>query len=321
MQYEPFDPADQSQVQAVAAIWTQACGLELAISARFVRYHLAPATGVMRTGRLAVKDGEPVGFVLSSVLRDHPQVMPPQAGWIDALAVRPTNGSQGIGSALLSWGEDWLAGQGCAYTVLGGSIKWCAPGMPASLGTDDFFANRGYGPLPGHERTWDVARTLHDYITPASVRLSRDVRVAPAEPGQEAALREFLQREFPGRWYYEYEEFLREGGQITDYVLLWSARGVDGCAHLTHEDSLAPLDHYFPYRLPRPWGQLGAIGVSADCRGSGYGAGLLDGGLRILRDRGVDGCVIDWTTIVDFYGKFGFKPYREYRTWGKGQGK
>jgi predicted N-acetyltransferase YhbS len=108
---------------------------------------------------------------------------------------------------------------------------------------------------------------------------------------------------------------------MADTVLLWSARGVDGCAHLTYEDSLVPLDHFFPYRLPRPWGQMGAIGVSADCRGSGYGAALLDGGLRTLRERGVDGCVIDWTTIVDFYGKFGFKLYREYLTWGKGQGK
>jgi len=321
MQYELLDAADRSHVQAVAAIWTQACGPELAISPRFVRYHLAPAAGVARAGRLAVNDGEPVGFVLASVLHDHPQVMPPQAGWIDALAVRPASGGQGVGSALLSWAEDWLAGQGCAYTVLGGSIKWFAPGLPASLGTDDFFARRGYGALPGHERSWDVARSLHDYVTPAGVRLSADVRVAPAEPGQEAALREFLQREFPGRWYYEYEEFLREGGRIADYVLLCTACGVDGCAHLTYEDSLVPLDHYFPYRLPRPWGQLGAIGVSADCRGSGYGAALLDGGLLALRDRGVDGCVIDWTTIVDFYGKFGFKLYREYLTWGKDEAK
>jgi GNAT superfamily N-acetyltransferase len=38
--------------------------------------------------------------------------------------VRPSSGGQGVGSALLSWAEDWLAGQGCAYTVLGGSIKW-----------------------------------------------------------------------------------------------------------------------------------------------------------------------------------------------------
>jgi predicted N-acetyltransferase YhbS len=67
------------------------------------------------------------------------------------------------------------------------------------------------------------------------------------------------------------------------------------------------------HRLPRPWGQLGPIGVSQDTRGKGYGGALLDAGLRYLRDQGVRGCVIDWTDLVDFYGKFGFKPYRKYQ--------
>jgi predicted N-acetyltransferase YhbS len=72
------------------------------------------------------------------------------------------------------------------------------------------------------------------------------------------------------------------------------------------------------HRLPKPWGQLGPIGVSKDVRGKGYGGALLDAGLGYLRDQGVRGCVIDWTDLVDFYGKFGFKPYREYAILGKG---
>ena len=52
-------------------------------------------------------------------------------------------------------------------------------------------------------------------------------------------------------------------------------------------------------------------------RGKGYGAALLDGGLRYLKDAGIAGCVIDWTGLLDFYGKFGFKPYREYLMLGK----
>ena len=126
-----------------------------------------------------------------------------------------------------------------------------------------------------------------------------------------------MRREFGGRWRYECEEFLRNNGRISDYILLWSERGVDGCCQLRFEDSSSPLERFYPYRLPRPWGQLGSIGVSADRRGRGYGALLLDGGLRQLREHGVAGCVIDWTGLLDFYGKFGFKPYREYLMWGK----
>ncbi len=136
--------------------------------------------------------------------------------------------------------------------------------------------------------------------------------VRPAQPGEEDALLAFFQREFPGRWRFEFQEHLRGGGRISDYLILLTDAGVEGFCQLTFEDSLRPLDRFFMHGLPRPWGQLGPIGVSKACRGRGYGAALLDAGLRRLRDAGVDGCVIDWTSLLDFYGKFGFRPYRQY---------
>ena len=50
---------------------------------------------------------------------------------------------------------------------------------------------------------------------------------------------------------------------------------------------------------------------------TGGGAALLDAGLRRLHDNGVNGCVIDWTTLIGFYGKFGFEQYREYAMMGR----
>ena len=87
---------------------------------------------------------------------------------------------------------------------------------------------------------------------------------------------------------------------------------MDGCCLLTFEDSVRPIERFYPYRLPRPWGQAGSIGISAGCRGRGYGALLLDGALRRLHNNNVNGCVIDWTGLVDFYAKFGFEKYRAY---------
>ncbi|MCX7840762.1 MAG: GNAT family N-acetyltransferase, partial [Anaerolineae bacterium] len=104
----------------------------------------------------------------------------------------------------------------------------------------------------------------------------------------------------------------REGGRFSDYIVLQTARGIEGTARLTFEDSERPIERYYPHRLPRPWGQLGSIGVSRDARGKGYGSALLDAGLRYLRARGVRGCIIDWTNLVEWYGKFGFTPHRWY---------
>lgn len=311
----PLDATRQAGVAAATELWNAACGTDLAISERMVRYGLQTATGGRADARLAVHDGQPLGFVVVTTLPGDPSVAPKELGWIEALAVHPDAQRQGVGSALLAWAEHWLHDQGCQAVALGAGLRHFTPGVPVELESAPFFVRHDYIgdslDAPAAEQTWDVAADLARYTTPPTVR-AVDAAVRPAQPSDEAAILEFFHREFPGRWRFEFEEQLRGGGRISDYMVLWSARGVDGCCTLTFEDSLRPMDHFFPYRLPRPWGQLGGIGISADRRGQGYGALLLDAGLRRLHNNGVNGCVIDWTSLVDFYGKFGFTPYRRY---------
>lgn len=309
-----FDHADAGQVQAATKLWNSAVTMCLTISPDFMAYNATPTTGLLQEGSMAQVDGEPAGFVLASVLPTEPLASPPDLGRIDALAVTPAFQEQGIGSRLLAWAEEWLAEQGCTTVTLGSSIRPFVPGLPTELRSEAFFTQRGYtGGHEGDEPThvWDVGANLASYTPPASVR-EIDGTVRPARAGDEEALFAFLRREFPGRWRYEMEEYLGGGGRLSDVMLLWTERGVHGFCQITFEDSPRPMERYYPYSLPRPWGQLGPIGVSEDTRGRGYGAAVLDAGLRRLRDNGVNGCVIDWTEIVDFYGKFGFTPYREY---------
>jgi predicted N-acetyltransferase YhbS len=49
-------------------------------------------------------------------------------------------------------------------------------------------------------------------------------------------------------------------------------------------------------------------------RGFGWGGALLAAGLMELQRRGVQRCIIDWTTLADFYGKHGFEKSRIYRS-------
>jgi GNAT superfamily N-acetyltransferase len=311
----PLDSTDAGQVEAAAAIWNAACGQELAVSPRFVGYNLQPARGAIAAARLAVRDGEPVGFAAASTFPADDSVAAKELGWIDALAVIPAAQGQGIGSALLAWAEEWIAWQGCWAAALGSGLRPFAPGVPVELGSADYFGRRGYvGEVldaPVEETTWDLAADLHSYQPPANLRKVDGV-ARPAQPGDEAALLDFFYREFPGRWRYEFQEHLRNGGRLSDYMVLWTAHGVDGCCALTFEDSVRPIERYYPYRLPRLWGRLGSVGVSANRRGQGYGVALVDAGLRRLHNNGVNGCVIDWTSLLDFYGRFGFTPYRRY---------
>jgi GNAT superfamily N-acetyltransferase len=308
--FHSIDRADSDQINGVVDLWNAACGTDLAISPRFATYNLQPSPGGLQSAWLALVEDQPVGFVSASYLND--PTVASHAGWIDAIAVAPNAQRQGVGTAMLHQAEAWLKQQGSQTITIGAGLHPFVPGVPERLETVDFFKQHGYGTDPAPIGCqWDVAANLATYKPPATVR-EVDAVVRPAQPDDHEFLLSFLQREFPTHWRYAYEEYRAAGGRVSDYMVLWTERGIDGCCLLTFEDSLHPIERYYPYRLPRPWGHLGSIGISKDRRGQGLGAALLDAGLRRLHNNGVNGCVIDWTDLLDFYAKFGFNPYRSY---------
>jgi GNAT superfamily N-acetyltransferase len=296
-------------IPALVSIWNAACGDDLAISERLMTYNARPATGAIQFGRVAVENDQPVGFVLASALPNDPQTSPRDLGWIDALAVAPAFRRRSAGGALLASAEAWLREQGCARARLGGGLHYFLPGYPVALNNIAFFQKRGYDARASEPHVCDLAHDLRDYTM---MRRCDAATTRPAQPADADALLDFLRREFPGRWRFEFEEFVRERGRFSDYIILQTARGVEGVARMTLEDSERPIERYYAHRLPRPWGQIGSIGIRKDARGKGYGGALLDAGLWYLRDQGVRGCIIDWTNLVELYRKFGFAPYRWY---------
>jgi GNAT superfamily N-acetyltransferase len=312
MELQPLDPTNPTHLSTIVSLWNAACGRDLSITPRFASYNLQPVIGVVQAGHMAVDRGTTVGFALCSALPGDPAASPPEVGWLDAIAVLPQARGRGIGGKLLAWAENWLREAKCTRVRLGGSLRPFVAGYPVKLGNEGFFRRRGFEARAGGEFVWDVARDLGDDSLEAWRNVSPTPVIRPAHNGDEKALLEFFHREFPGRWRFKFERFLRDGGRLSDWIILFTERGVDGFARLTFEDSLQPMERFYPQRLRRPWGQLGPIGVSEGRRGEGYGGALIDSSLHHLRERGVRGCVIDWTGLLEFYAKFGFKPYRQY---------
>lgn len=132
------------------------------------------------------------------------------------------------------------------------------------------------------------------------------------QAGEEQLLLDFLHREYPGRWEFEAREFVKNGGRASDFLLLRLHGQVQGFCRLTLSDSERPIERFYPQRLPQPWGQFGPLGLSKAVRGQGLGLYLIDSAAIHMRSLGVASCIIDWTSLVDFYGKFGFKIYNQY---------
>jgi GNAT superfamily N-acetyltransferase len=309
-----FTPA---HVADAIRIWNAASHADYPINERFLSYNLIPTTGEVIEGRVVIDNEEAVGFALACAVTNDPSIT---LGWVSAIAVKPWAQRQGIGSGLLTWAEGWLKEKGCKRFRVGGNLRPFLPGLPSPLsqkgeraggeGVISFFTNRGYQSPSNQPYEYDIARSLNNYqptySKPACAGLT------PMQPSEEPLLLDFLRREYPGRWEFEAHEFVKNGGLASDFLLLHVNGDVHGFCRLTLPDSERPIERFYPQRLPKPWGQFGPLGLSKAVRGQGLGGYLIDAAAVHMQSLGVDGCVVDWTSLVELYGKFGFKVYNQY---------
>ena len=289
-------------------VWNAVSHADYPINERFLSYNIIPTTGEIIGGQVAINHGEAVGFVLACAVMNDPSVT---LGWVSAIAVKPLAQRQGIGSELLTWAEDWLSEKGCKRIRIGGNLRPFLPGLPYAMRENAvFFEKRGYQSPSRQPCEYDIARSLKDYLPmypkPAHADLS------PMQLGEEHLLLDFLHREYPGRWEFEAREFVKNGGRDSDFLLLRVHGEVHGFCRLTLSDSERPIERFYPQRLSQPWGQFGPLGLSRAMRGQGLGGYLIDAAALHLQLLGVDGCVIDWTSLVELYNKFGFTVYNQY---------
>jgi GNAT superfamily N-acetyltransferase len=328
VELRPFDPG---RVGEVVALWNAAAGDSFPLREALFRQNTVLDPQFDPAGAALVCDsatGRVVGCGIAKVARLPlgADGLRPDRGWLSFVAVHPNRRREGIGTALVRAGEAFLRAKARPAAVLGSDPAHFFPGVPDDTGASVFFEAVGYT-LRGE--AYDLHRTLRGYRTPAAVtaviRDARDAEIRPLVRGEEAALLAFLDATFPGRWRYTVAQFLDGGGAIGDVMGIVRGREVAGFALLFHPGSrwIGPSIAWgaAPGRRSSTGdaaagarvGGLGPMGLAPALRGRGLGLALLDRAMVHLASRGVDAMTIDWTILLEFYGKLGFTPCRRYR--------
>lgn len=299
---------------AVFDLWQRCLGGTYSLSERVFRQNTCGNPYYEAGDGLVIRDGSKViGFCLIRLERSANPDQAPREGAISVLLVDPAHQRKSLGTQLLEVAETRLRQHAITKTTVArGTTHRFWPGIPVDLeSARAFFESRGYQMRRG---TFDLVRHLGDYSHPERVgqTLQREgVVIEPAREDEVAELLSFERHEFPG---WEASARLMCAVGDTDHIIVVRDQGkiIGSLQTFSPSSRFRAANVVWEQLLGKDVGGIGAVGIAKSERGRGLGLAICAVASEILKRRGVGHCHIDWTGLVDFYGKLGYQPWREY---------
>jgi GNAT superfamily N-acetyltransferase len=312
----PYSPAVAPHV---VALWAVAGGEIFPLREPVVRQCLEANPSIRPDDAvLAWENDRLIGFGYAGL---HRMPDPETAGFrtrgqLQAVMVHPARRRRGIGRQIAVALGDRIRAHGVQTVEAGGGMFYLWAGVP-----EDLPGALGFATAIGFELgtpAWDLRGNVADLRIDAATKTTlsaSNATVTQATRADRAALLAFLFAEFGGEWWHETRWFLDAGGDPAELLLLRGANDrILGLARI-HRPATRPIGppHFWAARRPPESGGLGPIGVAAELRGRGLGRALLVVALDQLRRLGLTDVVIDFTTLLGYYGPHGFAPWITYR--------
>ena len=283
-------------------LWNAAYGDDFALSSRTFTW-LAALTAEDEASLLVASENDvPVGFLLAS------HASTTAFTNLDALALLPDGQNQEIGQALLTaaYSSQSLASSS-GWHVQPGPIS-LLPGLPEGSPLEGLLTDNNM-------KFDDIHRygsiNIATYEPPQGLK-ELPAAVYPAQPTQHTAILDFI-RSQPQAELERLIHFVQRKRRLSDLMLLWTEQGLAGLCWLGFEDSPYPIELSVPYRLPRPWAQIGHY-LLAPHLGDEYLALILDAGLRRFHNNGINSAVTTVQLPPTIWSQFTIQAYQSFRT-------
>ncbi|MGE8204909.1 GNAT family N-acetyltransferase [Heyndrickxia sp. NPDC080065] len=308
-----------NRLEELVSFWNKEIGNQYPMREELLKQNSFDDKNVCLSGSAIAlnNDNQVIGLVVAKKWNENGLKvdMSQEIGWIQCLLIDSNYRNKGIGTALLEKAETALAEEGVKKVLIGRDPWHYFPGIPGEYKTiNQWVEKRGY----------INTGSDHDLIAHYSQQLPfeapsvEDVEFMLLKESEKEELLSFLHRCFPGRWEYEAIHYFKKGGKGREFVVLKKNNRIIGFCRVN--DSESPFIAQNVYWSPLLNGQLGGIGplgVDSAERKKGYGIAIVEAGISTLRSRGINDIVIDWTGLVDFYGKLGYTKWKSYSKYSK----
>lgn len=258
----------------------------------------------------AYNDNELVGFIIGKTFESPILSSYNNKAWISLFYVSHKYRRQGIGSKLLTMLEDNFNDK--EEIFVGKDINNFFPGVPTDFInlTDNFLLKRGY---EGNKYTHDLINYNPQYYPTRN----QDCEYVVGTIEIKDQLLKFLEKNFPGRWYYDAYDYFRNGGNGTSYALIKKNNAIIAFARINdRHEKIYPYNVTW-YKRFKNLGGIGPLGVDIDERGKGFGYDIVAHAINILKNRNIVEMIIDWTGILEFYQKFNFEVWKNFKYMSK----
>ncbi|WP_462410674.1 GNAT family N-acetyltransferase [Neobacillus sp. Marseille-QA0830] len=313
-----YIPWDVQRLLELVNLWNSSIGDQFPMTGELFKQNSFDDVNILPQGSLiAIDDHEQVaGFIVSKRFKERiPIQLNEETGWIQAIMVRSNSRGKGIGSALLREAESAFRESNCKKVFLGRDPYHYFPGVPLEYKeTKKWFERRGYLAAgiesdlihhyqPDDKNTWPELE---------------NVQISLLQEQEKEAFLSFLHRCFPGRWEYEAYHYFLRGGKGREFVVFKKAGEMIGFCRINDANSpFIAQNVYWSPLFKEPLGGIGPLGIDRSERKNGYGLAIVQAAVFFLRERKINKIVIDWTGLTEFYGKLGFKVWKEYQQYFK----
>lgn len=309
---------DEQKLEELVRLWNMELGEKFPMRKDLFKQNSFDDENVFLPGSFIAmnEDNQVIGFIVSKVWQENINVqMNQQAGWIQVLLVHHEYRGQGIGTTLLTMAEAALKESAVSKILLGRDPWHYFPGVPHQFNdVKDWFEHQGY---VNEGSEYDlICHYNGDLDIDLVQRADIDFSLLKIEDKEEFL--SFLHRCFPGRWEYEAIHYFKKGGIGREYVVLKKNNRIIGFCRINDDQSpFVAQNVYWAPLFNESLGGVGPLGIDSNERKNGYGLAVVEAGVQFLRKRENKSIIIDWTGLVDFYGKLGFETWIEYSKYGK----
>ncbi|CAG9947287.1 unnamed protein product [Clonostachys rosea f. rosea IK726] len=249
-------------------------------------------------------------------------------GMISAVGVLPDHRRKGLGTALVHRAHEVLkkaakdSGEQELQSLEVGS--WAPrfwPQMPINMSQEvkDFFSHCGFKRSPDLGPRDLFKDIRNDDVVPADVLEKVAKTNIIYRPWSPELYEECLEKQRANfNWWKGYEILAQYGQHAQALVAIDPDTNAQvGWTFMCSPDAIISDMYAFLPLSPtkEKTGSISAVGIDPNFRGKGVGLGLVARAMENMKERGIEGIMVDSTWLRGFYEKLGFKAQWEYERW------